>query len=140
MTPKLHPAPDVSKHRVSGYLISAVWIFHGLYSKLLEGNPRHRLIVGRILGEDIAAPATVIVGLLEIALGIWILTGRKKVACAVVQTAAITAMNTLEISLAPDLLISAPGMVALNVAFLAIVWRWALALSPADPSAKVRRQ
>jgi cbb3-type cytochrome oxidase subunit 3 len=35
-------------------------------------------------------------------------------------------MNTLEILLARDLLISAPGMVALNLCFLGVVWYWAL--------------
>jgi hypothetical protein len=39
-----------------------------------------------------------------------------------VQTAAIVAMNSLEIARAPDLLISAPGMLLLNAAFLGIGW------------------
>jgi hypothetical protein len=35
-------------------------------------------------------------------------------------------MNTLEIARARSLLISALGMVLLNLSFLAVVWRWAL--------------
>ena len=46
-------------------------------------------------------------------------------ACALVQTLALVSMNFLEILLAKDLLISAPGMVALNLAFLSVVWYWA---------------
>ena len=34
-------------------------------------------------------------------------------------------MNTLEVLFARDLLISAPGMVALNAGFLGLVWYWA---------------
>jgi len=60
-------------------------------------------------------------------LGIWAFTGRRRSACAALQTVAIIAMNTLEIIRANDLLISAPGMLLLNAAFLAVVWLWALA-------------
>lgn len=106
-------------------LISSVWVFHGLYSKLSNGIPRHRMIVGRILGE-IADHATLTVGLLEVMLGLWALSGRSRRACAVVQTLAIVSMNALEIAFARDLLISAPGMVVLNLLFLSLVWYWAL--------------
>lgn len=123
-----------SLHSAARFLIAAVWIFHGLFSKLLGGIPRHEIIVARILGEGFARPATLMIGLLEIGLGLWVLTGRKRVLCAATQTLAITSMNTLEIFLARDLLISAPGMVALNAAFLACVWWWAISTSPPAPS------
>ena len=116
--------------RITRHVIAFVWIFHGFYSKLLDGVPRHRLIVERILGEGIGGPATLAVGVLEICLGIWIFTGWRKIPAAAVQTLAIVSMNTLEILLARDLLISAPGMVALNSAFLAVIWWWALSREP----------
>lgn len=103
-------------------LIASVWVFHGLYSKLLDGIPRHRLIVARVLGDDLAVIATRAVGIAEILLGLWAFSHRWPRTCAAVQTAAIVAMNTLEIARAPDLLISAPGMVALNLGFLALGW------------------
>src|SRR5688572_19122912 len=107
-------------------LIGAVWIFHGLYSKLLNGIPRHRLIVGKVLGSANAGIATRTIGVLEVLLGVWVLTGWQPVACAVVQTTALVAMNTLEIVMAAELLISAIGMVILNAGFLSVVWWWAL--------------
>jgi len=107
-------------------VIGSIWVFHGLYSKILNGIPRHRMIVGKILGSANAGWATKTIGLLEILLGIWAFTGWHPVPCAVVQTAAIVAMNTLEISLAGEFLISAFGMVILNLGFLALVWSWAL--------------
>jgi hypothetical protein len=106
-------------------LIGSVWVFHGLYSKILNGIPRHRMIVGKILGAANADWATKTIGLLETLLGIWAFTGSHPVPCAAVQTAAIVAMNTLEIALAGEFLISAVGMVLLNLGFLALVWRWA---------------
>ena len=106
-------------------VIGSVWIFHGLYSKVLNGIPRHRLIVGKILGEANAGIATRVIGMMEMLLGVWAWTGWQPVGCAVVQTAAIVAMNSLEIFLARELLISAIGMVILNAGFLTLVWFWA---------------
>jgi hypothetical protein len=65
------------------------------------------------------------IGLLEVLLGLWVFTGWQPVGCAIVQTAAIIAMNSLEIFLARELLISAIGMVFLNLGFLSLVWHWA---------------
>jgi len=113
-------------HILLGVLIGSVWVFHGLYSKILNGIPRHRQIVERILGEGVADFATLAIGILEVLLGIWIFCGFFKRTCATVQTLAIVAMNSLEIYLAPDLLISALGMVFLNLIFLSMVWYWAL--------------
>lgn len=112
---------------VSAALISAVWIFHGLYSKLLNGIPRHRMIIRRILGERVSGIAVIAIGIFEIALGVWAFTGWERIACAVIQTLVIAVMNALEILLARELLISAIGMLVLNAGFLAVVWWWAVA-------------
>jgi hypothetical protein len=113
-------------HLFAQIVIGFVWVFHGLYSKILGGIPRHRLIVGKILGATNAGIATRAIGLLEVLLGLWAFTGWQPVGCAVGQTVAIVAMNTLEICLASELLISAIGMVILNLGFLGLVWHWAL--------------
>jgi hypothetical protein len=107
-------------------LIGVVWVFHGLFSKLLNGIPRHRLIVGKILGTANAGVFTKVIGLFEVLLGIWAFTGWQAVGCAAVQTAALVIMNTLEIIFAEELLISAVGMVILNLVFLTLIWYWAL--------------
>jgi uncharacterized membrane protein YphA (DoxX/SURF4 family) len=103
-------------------LAGGVWLFHGFYSKILGGIPRHEMIVERILGTAIAPTATLFIGLGEIVLGLWALSGRLPRTCATAQTLAILTMNTLEILLAQDLLISATGMLTLNALFLTIVW------------------
>src|SRR5260221_14332941 len=108
-------------HIAAQIVIGSVWVFHGLYSKILNGIPRHRLIVARILGVENAGIVTKVIGLMELVLGLWAFTGWQPVACATVQTAAIVAMNSLEIVLARALLISAFGMVILNLGFLVLV-------------------
>lgn len=129
-------------HLIPRLVVGAVWIFHGLYSKLLDGIPRHRMIVARVLGEEFAEVATVVVGLLEVLLGLWVLSRMLPRTCAVVQTLALLAMNSLEIARAPDLLVSAPGMLLLNAGFLALAWYGATrsrGLSGASPPAARRR-
>ncbi len=114
-----------------GIALGSVWVFHGLYSKMLGGIPRHRAIVARVVSERHAGVATVVIGLLEVSLGLWVCSGYERVACAAVQTVAIVTMNTLEIWLARDLLNSPWGMVALNCGFVALVWYSALFISGA---------
>lgn len=111
---------------LSQIVIGIVWVFHGFYSKILNGIPRHQLIVSRVLGDRFARPATKAIGCLEVLLGLWAFTGGARAECAMVQTLAIVGMNTLEIILAGDLLISAIGMLMLNLGFLAVIWHWAL--------------
>jgi hypothetical protein len=117
-------------HVLAQIFLGSVWVFHGLYSKILNGIPRHRLIVGKILGAKTASVATNTIGTLELLLGLWTFTGWQPLKCAVVQTTAIVAMNSLEIFLARELLISAVGMVILNLGFLSLVWYWALFFEP----------
>jgi uncharacterized membrane protein YphA (DoxX/SURF4 family) len=120
-----NPLNSENFHRFLTVLIGSVWVFHGLYSKISGGIPRHRQIVERILGEGIADFATLVIGVLEVLLGLWIFSRIWRRACALLQTLALVSMNFLEILLAKDLLISAPGMVALNLTFLSLVWHWA---------------
>ncbi len=119
-----------SFHLAVQAFIGLVWVFHGLYSKILNGIPRHQLIVAKILGANRAFFATKAIGILEVLLGCWVFLGWVPVVCAVVQTVALVAMNALEIALAAELLISSIGMVLLNVGFLSLVWLWALGTMP----------
>jgi uncharacterized membrane protein YphA (DoxX/SURF4 family) len=108
-----HPTPvrkipkSTPLHRLAAIFIAGVWIFHGLYSKTLNGIPRHKMIVGEILGETFADAAVIVIGVLEILLGCWVLSGLYRRLNATVQTLALVSMNTLEIILARQFLISA---------------------------------
>jgi hypothetical protein len=116
---------SAAAHLAAQAFIGAVWVFHGLYSKLLNRIPRHRRIVARILGDRLAPGITRAIGAAEVLLGVWVWIGWQPIACASIQTVALLAMNTLEILRAKDLLISAPGMVVLNLCFVGLIWWWA---------------
>lgn len=106
--------------------VACVWLFHGIYSKILNQIPRHQEIVARILGEEWRG-LTPWIGVLEVMMGLWVLSAWRPRLCALAQTASIVFMNALEIALARDLLLHAPGMVALNALLLAAAWTAAIA-------------
>lgn len=69
-------------------LVASVWLVHGLYNKLLGGSPRHLAIVRSVPGLAGAAGERVLtmVGLFDVALALWILSGRAPRRCAAIQT------------------------------------------------------
>ena len=108
---------------------AAVWFVFGFIFKVLDLVPRHRMIVAAILGEEVATSITPLVGVAEIGIAVWILSGLFPRSCAMVQTTALVTMNTLEFLFARHLLLAPIPMICLNIAFLGIVWYNALFLS-----------
>jgi hypothetical protein len=96
---------ESTKHKFLNYSISTVWIANGLFCKVLDLVPRHRQIVASILGEDLSKPLTILIGLSEIGMAIWIISRRWTKLNAVLQILIIATMNVLEFSLVPDLLL-----------------------------------
>jgi len=86
-------------------LIAVVWIANGLFCKVLNLVPRHQLIVSRILGGEYAGLWTKAIGVAEIFMAIWILSGIKTRLNAVTQIIVVATMNIMEFILAPDLLL-----------------------------------
>ncbi len=105
---------------------ASVWILFGLVFKVLHLLPRHETIVAAVIGPTWAGPATVLIGVAEVGMGLWILSRRWPVACAVAQTLVIVAMNTLEIALAHQHLLTPLGMVSANAVFLTLGWYLAM--------------
>jgi hypothetical protein len=67
--------------------------------------PRHQEIVARILDNYHPGFFTKAIGVSEILMGAWILSGFKSRLNAIVQIIVIASMNILEFILAPDLLL-----------------------------------
>jgi hypothetical protein len=103
-----------------------VWILFGLGFKVLRLVPRHERIVGRILGETRAPLLTRLIGVGELAIGVWMASGLFPVACVVSQTALVVTMNAIELTLARDLLLAPLPMVLGNTVLLGTAWYAAL--------------
>lgn len=83
----------------------AVWFINGLLCKVLNLVPRHEQIVARILSEEYSRTLTILIGLSEIVMTIWILTKYKTKFNAITQMTVVAIMNILEFILVPDLLL-----------------------------------
>jgi len=78
---------------------------NGLFCKVLNFVPRHQEIVARILGGSHSKLFTLLIGLGEVSMAVWILSNKWMRLNAVVQILIIATMNALEFFLAPDLLL-----------------------------------
>ncbi|HEV8273852.1 MAG TPA: DoxX-like family protein [Chitinophagaceae bacterium] len=87
------------------YFIGIVWIANGLFCKVLDLVPRHQEIVARILNIDHPRFITLLIGIAEMGMAIWILSNIRSRLNAIVQIIIILIMNILEFFLAPDLLL-----------------------------------
>lgn len=109
-------------HKIITYFIAAVWIANGLFCKVLNLVPRHEEIVAKILQTYYSRQLVVIIGLLEIAMAICILSGYKTKINAIVQIVIVATMNTLEYFLAPDLLLWGKLNSFFAFVFIAVVY------------------
>ena len=96
---------DKTIHKILTYFTAIVWIANGLFCKALNLVPRHQEIVARILGNEHSRPLTILIGLSEMLMTVWILSGIKTRLNAATQILVIATMNTLEFILVPDLLL-----------------------------------
>jgi uncharacterized membrane protein YphA (DoxX/SURF4 family) len=92
-------------HKILTYCIATVWITNGLFCKVLNLVPRHEQIVARILGNDYSRILTILIGISEIIMTVWIISGYQKKLNAIAQIVVVATMNTLEFILVPDLLL-----------------------------------
>jgi uncharacterized membrane protein YphA (DoxX/SURF4 family)/uncharacterized protein YqjF (DUF2071 family) len=112
--------------------VASVWLVHGLYNKVLHGSPRHLAIVQSVPGLSGTAGEHVLlaVGVLEIGIAAWVLSGAFAHACAALQTVVLLSMNAVELSFARELLLWPAGLVPANLAFLALAWAAAESRQP----------
>lgn len=92
-------------HKKITFFIAAVWMANGLFCKVLNFVPRHERIVARISGNQHAGVLTKAIGIAEICMSVWILSGIKPRLNAVIQILVIATMNAIEFAFAPDLLL-----------------------------------
>lgn len=111
-----------STRKILTYLIALVWFVNGLFCKVLGFVPRHEQIVSRILGADYAVGLTKTIGIFEIALAVWVLSGIQSRMSARVQILLVVVMNVIEFVLAPDLLLWGKANAAFALAFVLLVY------------------
>ncbi|WP_298506329.1 DoxX-like family protein [uncultured Maribacter sp.] len=91
--------------KIITYIIALVWLVNGLYCKVLNQVPRHQEIVSHILGESYGPLFTILIGVSEVAMCIWVISRIQRRINAIVQMGIIAIMNIMEFFIVPDLLL-----------------------------------
>ncbi|NLR80106.1 DoxX-like family protein [Chitinophaga eiseniae] len=109
-------------YKFGNIAIAIVWMVNGLFCKLLNGVPRHELIVSRILGLTYASPLTRIIGFLEVLMAVWVLSGIKPRWCTLSQIVLVGVMNILEFFMARDLLLFGSLNIVIAAIFIILLY------------------
>lgn len=111
--------------------IASIWLYQGLWSKLLGNTPHHREMVRMVpfLSHRVASWALIALGCVECALGIWVLSGVWASGAALAQTILLSSMNIGGLVWASRLIPDPVGMLLQNTAFLLLAWMVAGELS-----------
>jgi hypothetical protein len=68
---------QIKTYQILTYFIATVWLINGLFCKVLNLVPRHEEIVGSVLGNLHSEILTILIGVSEIIMAIWVLSGFK---------------------------------------------------------------
>lgn len=104
--------------------VAAVWLYEGLWCKVL-GRVRSQVdVVTAVprLGPRVGVPFLRALGVVEIALAVWVMTGIAPGLCAIAQTSLLIALNANGLMWARHIIHEPAGMVVKNIAFLVLVW------------------
>ena len=113
---------SLTVYKIFTWFISLVWIINGLFCKVLNLVPRHQQIVGRILGTEYSESLTIIIGLLEIMMAVWILTRYISKLNVITQIIIILTMNIIEFFYVSDLLLFGKMNIIFSVLFVSIIY------------------
>ncbi|MDA3616514.1 DoxX-like family protein [Polluticaenibacter yanchengensis] len=103
-------------------LIAIVWFVNGLFCKIMNLVPRHEEIVAVILGKDYARALIIIIGILEVFMGIWVLSNYHKRFNTYTQILVIAAMNIIEFIVVPELLLWGKINILFAAVFILIIY------------------
>ena len=104
--------------------VAAVWLYEGLWCKLLRGQPHELAVVEAVpyFGPRIGAAFLMTLGAVEVGLAAWVLTGIEPWWCALVQTLLLVTLNVNGLIWSRHIIHDPGGMVVKNSAFLVLVW------------------
>ena len=104
--------------------VAAVWLYEGLWCKLLNGEPHQVQVVQAVprYGPRIGVAFLKTLGVVEVGLALWALSGFAPLVCALVQTGLLLTLNACGLLWARQFIRDPGGMVVINIAFLVLAW------------------
>jgi hypothetical protein len=104
--------------------IALVWMYEGLWCKVLGHAPRHEAILTSLplLTTAEAHSLLLALGCLECVMGVWVISGWRPAQGALIQTALLVSMNAGGLIFASRLVPDPAGMLLQNFTFLLLAW------------------
>lgn len=104
--------------------VAAVWLYEGLWCKLLRGEPREFEVVKAVprYGLRFGVPFLMTLGAVEVTLALWVLSGAAPLFCVIAQTVLLVSLNANGLIWARDVIHDPRGMIVKNFAFLILAW------------------
>jgi len=112
--------------------VAAVWLYEGLWCKLLGREPHQMEVVKAVpsLGPLLGRYVLLVLGAVEVSLAVWILSGVTPGICAIAQTCLLIALNANGLLWARHVIHDPAGMVVKNISFLLLAWSGAAMSGP----------
>ena len=109
---------------LSQIAVAAVWLYEGLWCKLLGGVALQVDVVEAVpfFGPQAAPWILRAIGIVECALALWVLSAWQPVLAAAAQTALLVTMNAGGLLWARRIIPDPAGMIVKNFAFLVLAW------------------
>jgi uncharacterized membrane protein YphA (DoxX/SURF4 family) len=104
--------------------VAGVWLYHGLWCKLLGRCPEQVDVVAAVPGlrGDRAKLVLLGIGVVETTLAAWVVSGRRPRAAAAAGTALVAGMNAGGLAFGRRHIPAVKTMLAENAGFLALAW------------------
>jgi len=104
--------------------VAAVWLYEGLWCKLLRGEPREIEVVKAVprYGERFGVPFLMTLGVVEVMIALWVLSGAEPFLCALAQTVLLVTLNVNGLIWSRHVIHDPRGMIVKNFAFLVLAW------------------
>jgi uncharacterized membrane protein YphA (DoxX/SURF4 family) len=110
--------------RFAAAAVAGVWLYHGLWCKLLGRCPDQVEVVAAVPGLRGGSARAVLlgIGVVETALALWVVSGRRPRVAAAGGTALVAGMNAGGLLFGRRHIPAAKTMLVENAAFLALAW------------------
>lgn len=104
--------------------VAAVWLYEGFWCKVLARSRHEFEVVEQVpfLARSTSHALLRVLGVVETALGVWVLTAWQPIGAALAQTVLLIGLNSAGIYFSRHRIPDPAGMVIKNAAFLVLAW------------------
>jgi uncharacterized membrane protein YphA (DoxX/SURF4 family) len=109
---------------VARIAIALVWLYNGLWAKLLAGSAHHASVVHAVpgFGGEVGRGVLIAIGVVETLFALWVLVGYRPRIAAIAQTALLVGVNTGGLLWAREEIPDPINMIVQNLVFVTLIW------------------